>query len=309
MNSFADVIGITRLKSQIYRSLVSCQKRGTEFPHSLLTGLGGTGKSKVARCIAGELNRPFCETEAAELGSRQAIADLLLRESSRCTAPYWVLFIDEIHRLSVDRQEDLYYPMKERRVNTSDGSVRLKPFTLIGATTRIDVLDQGSFVTRFQNVWDFCRYPLIDIETIVGKAFGGMGIVCEAAERYAIAKRALGIPRVAISLAEKVRDQVYYAHHELLRVLAEDVRKVFVLEELDTIGLSKAHITYLRALLSAKGSPKGLSVLSATVGRNKNVVEDTIEPILISLGFVSATPKGRVLTELGFRHLAYQNLA
>ena len=307
--SLGNLVGLMRLKQQVSRSIVSCRIRGATFGHTLLTGLGGTGKTTIARGIAQELGYHFVETEAAELKTRDHVSQILVASNKAAGNRSFLLFIDEIHRLSLERQEALYIPMTNHFVNTQGHRFELKAFTLVGATTRRDMLDAGSFVTRFQNVWDIGRYSLFDMEEIVEREFGRMGLRCYPAERTAVARRCLGIPRVALNLVGKVRDQVLYEHASDLTVYRSDIMKTFSLEELDEIGLNKAHITYLVALLQSNGQPKGLAVLAALLGRNKSVVEDTVEPILLSLGFVSATPKGRILTEKGFRHLAYQGLA
>ena len=301
------IIGLRRLKQQIMRCVVSCRHRSASFPHTLLTGLGGTGKTTIARNIAEMLGIPFFDTEAAELRTRDSVNNWISSNNAKAQGRPFVMFVDEIHRLS-DRQEAFYYPMVDGFVNHNNKKIILNQFTLIGATTRRDMLDQGSFITRFQNVWDIGRYGLADMEKIVRLACENEDLICEAKERSLIARRCLGIPRTAVNLVEKIRDQVLFAHHYDKRVHASDVSVIFNLEEIDCIGLQKAHIRYLLALAQTRSQPKGLGVLSAILGRNKAVVEDTVEPILISLGMISATPKGRILTSKGHDHLVKQGL-
>lgn len=308
VRGFDSMIGLGRLKQQIARCVVSCQIRGVAFPHTLFTGLGGTGKTTMARCIASNLGCHFVETEAADLKTRDHVLDLLLKANTDAGNRSFILFIDECHRL-LALQEALYYPMRDRFVNRGGNKIVLNSWTLIGATTRRDMLDEGSFVTSFQNVWDIGRYSLHDIAALVDREFGKLGLVCWPLERAEIAKRCLGIPRVAVNMVRKIRDQVLFAHPHDPRVSQTDIHEIFALEEIDDIGLTKAHIGYLQALLQSNRQPKGLSVLAALLGRNRAVVEDTVEPMLLSLGMISATPKGRVLTDLGFKHLVRQGIA
>lgn len=304
-----NLIGLGRIKQLIRRAIASARIRRVPMGHCIFTGLGGTGKTTLARGIAQALGCHFVETEAAELKTRDHVNALILRADNEAKARgrSLVLFIDELHRLS--DQESLYYPMKEQIVNRGQEKKSINAFTLIGATTRSDMLDQGSLVTRFQNVWDIGRYDLCDMEQIVAREMMRNGVFAAPLERTAVAKRCLGIPRLAVNMVEKVRDQVLYAHPADLRVRREDVVTIFSLEDIDEIGLSRSHLNYMVALLSSNGQPKGIAVLAAILGRQKCVVEDVVEPILISLGFVSATPRGRVLTEKGYRHLATQGLA
>lgn len=303
-----EILGLGRLKQQISRCVVSCKIRHAPFPHSLISGLGGTGKTTIARSIAKMLGYAFFDTEAAELKTRDTALNWLVDCNDKALALPFVIFIDECHRLG-DRQESFYYPMVDRFANRGGKRIRLNSFTLIGATTRRDMLDQGSFITRFQNVWDIGRYSLSDMEMIVRRECGKQGLASEPAERSAISRRCLGIPRRAVGLVEKVRDQVLYAHSGDLLIRSSDVEDVFRLEEIDCIGLEKAHVQYLRALADTRGHPKGLGMLAAILGRAKTVVEDTIEPILISLGFVATTSKGRLITDRGHNHLVKQGLA
>ena len=301
--ALSGVIGLSRLKQQISRSVVSSRIRHASMGHTLICGAGGCGKSLLARTIAKMLELPFYHIEAAELQSRRIVLDWILKCNGLSGSKSFVLFLDECHRLSVDRQEAFYYPMIERTLEQNGQKIKLNPFTLIGATTRKDMLDQGSFVTRFQNVWDIGRYGFFDILQIIDKAMVREGLVCEVRERCAIASRCLGIPRTAVNLVMKVRDEVLYRHPKDNRVLLRDVLGVFNLEEIDNIGLEKVHLTYLRALAQTPAQPKGLGVLSAMLGRAKPTIEDTVEPILFSLHYVVATPRGRMVTDKGLLHL------
>lgn len=300
LSSFDGVIGLSRLKACIASCLSSCKIRGAPFPHSLLCGNGGTGKTMIARSIASFLGHTFFEIEAAELRNRE-VAQKWILDCNDAAKSSFILFCDEIHRLE-RTQEAFYYPMEDRIVNRRQQRIKLHPFTLIGATTRRDKLDQGSFLNRFKNVWDIERYSLYETELIIQRYCKELGLEWEIAEVSSIARRSLGIPRIAKNLTEKVRDQVLHNHPKLLYIKEEDVLNVFAMEEIDDIGLRTVHRMYMEAL-SRSDIPKGVGVLSAELGMNRNVVEDSIEPILMTLGYVTATSRGRVLTEKGRKHL------
>ena len=296
--------GLILQKARIRRTIVSCQRRGAVFPHTLITGLGGTGKTVLSRAVAEELDVPFVEYEAAALPTRAAVIRALMQgdKMAREIGKPLAIFIDEVHRFDKERQEALYYPMVEHRITTKDGVLEFAPFTLFAATTRPDALDAGSFVTRCQNNWHLGRYDLMEICDILRGIFDNWGITHGPSEIKDIGRRCLGIPRIANNLAAKVRDQIYYRGGDLC-VLPSDITDTFNLEELDSIGLSEQHRVYLMSLYNAGSRPCGLHTMSGLLSMSTSVVEDVIEPILLSLGFVESTSRGRRLTEKGRKHL------
>lgn len=307
----ARIAGLALLKAKIQRAVISCKHRQVPFPHVLLTGLGGTGKTSVAVAIAEELDNFFVRVEAAAFKSRKELVHRMVDASMRaqhCNKTL-LFFIDEAHRLSIAMQESLYYPMEEHFVTTANGDISFPPFTLIAATTRAELLDQGSLITRFRRgiTMNIGRYENYEIQQIVVGLFKEMGLCFDPEAVKAVADRCLGIPRNARNLAEKVRDQVIYRGGPFLAVV-EDCKEVFRLEQLDEIGLSPEHLTLLKILFEAKGQPRGLGLISAKLAMSESAVEDTIEPILLSLGFIDHSPRGRILTPEGHRHLAFQTL-
>lgn len=295
--------GLAIHKARIARSVVSCQRRDAIFPHTLITGIGGTGKTALARAVGEELGYLFKEYEAAALRDRDTIIRCLQQDCKEATASgrTLLIFVDEVHRLG-KLQEVFYYPLKDRYITTPNGPIHFPQFTMFAATTRKDMLDGGSFVTRFTNTWEIERYCTADIEEILCDIFTSWEMSYGPFEIASIAGRCLGIPRLAHNLAEKVRDQVYYRGGPL-KITMNDVNETFQLEGLDRLGLNSIHRKYLAALLEANGKPRGLNTLAARLGQVDSVVEDTIEPILIALGFVDSTPRGRVLALRGIRHL------
>lgn len=305
----ASLKGLHIHKARIRRSIVSSRIRQTVFGHTLLTGVGGTGKTALARAVGEELGCYFKEYEASAFRDRDTIIQCLdtsCREAQDRNRTL-LIFVDEVHRLG-KLQEVFYYPLKDRYITSPNGNIYFPPFTMFAATTRQDMLDGGSFVTRFTNTWEIERYDLADIEEILCDIFTGMDLRYGPFEINSIAKRCLGIPRLAYNLAEKIRDQVYF-RGGLLTISADDVRETFQLEGLDSLGLNSIHRKYLAALFEAGGKPRGLNTLAARLGQVDSVVEDTIEPILIALGFVDSTSRGRVLADRGRRHLESLHMA
>jgi Holliday junction resolvasome RuvABC ATP-dependent DNA helicase subunit len=152
------------------------------------------------------------------------------------------------------------------------------------------------------------RYGDYEIREILARYFCGIGVECGPKEITAIGQRSLGVPRIALGLAEMVRDEVYASHPKDLCVCRRDVMHTFDLEGIDDAGLTKEHRLYLMKLQQAHGEPRGIKTIAASLGTHVDVVEDSIEPILLALGMVDATRVGRKLTPAGHLHLANQGL-
>jgi len=199
------LVGLTNLKKQARRDIIASKITREPFPHTLISSVGGTGKTAVARACAEDLGYHFIEREAASMNSRSQIIYLLTEadHEAKQKGKLLLLFVDEVHRLSLVLQEVFYYPMKEWRVTTKTGMIQFNPFCLFAATTRRDMLDEASFVARFPNKWDIDRYHWTHLKLIVSQYFDKEGIQCNQMELEMIARRCLGIPRQAINLGLK----------------------------------------------------------------------------------------------------------
>jgi len=297
------LIGLTGLKQLAMICLKSCRARGVVFPHSLLFGIGGCGKTSIARAIGEELGYYFVEVEGAAFRKRDEIIECLTRNSILAKKAHepLLLFIDEVHRLHIKLQEALYIPMKEWRSTSTEGDILFPPFTLIAATTRRDMLDERSFVERFPNKWEVTRYHSIHIREIVAALFRKWNMTCDSEMSCLIASRCLGIPRVAANLSAKVRD-VTLASDRLV-VGISDLRLAFELEGLDRIGLTRLHHRYL-SVLNAAVFTRGVASIAAQLNQPVQLIEQGIEPILCELGLVEHGPRGRAITPKGRRYLA-----
>lgn len=298
------LIGMRREKARARIDIAATKRAGEVFPHTLLEGCGGTGKTALALAIAEELHYYSVVTEAAALKTREQIIKRLISahdEAKQAGKPL-LLFVDEVHRLSITLQEVFYYPMdrKEPRITTPTGVVHFKPFTLMAATTRRDELDQASFVKRFGNIWHVTRYSEVDIAKIVNGYFEKQKIRIGYQECRYIASRSLGVPRQALRLSEKVRNVFYASNSRRLDLRHCDV--AIDLEGIDPIGLDELSVRYLK-ILAESPSPRGIGGLAGRLGQQTEVIEGTVEPILLELGMIDRTAKGRMLTPAGKSHL------
>lgn len=304
MTGLNAIKGQALLKSRLYRAIKASRARKTVLPHILLSGLGGTGKTTIAGATASEMQGHFMIIEGAELDSRPKIIELLQQADSEAKSlnkPLY-LFIDECHRLGKKLQEVFYYAMKDWYIRTTSGTIYLAPFCLIAATTRMDMLDQGSFVTRFPLKFDIGRYDEATVMEILMELFSSEGIGFSYHEIESIARRCLGIPRIAHNLFETVRDEVY-ARGGSKQVTMADIHAVFRSEGLDDLGLGPVHRGYLKVLSDAHGKPRSVSLIAAKLSQNINVIEETVEPILLALGLADRGQQGRTITPAGEAHL------
>jgi len=301
LNSLNDLIGLTNEKRKARIAISACKVTGETFPHTLITSIGGLGKTTLCRAIANELGSFFVEREAFSLRNPEQISDLLITSNRDANAAKkkLFLFLDEVHRLTLKMQEVFYYPMKEWKICTRSGYRSINHFTLVAATTRKDMLDDASFVQRFENQWEIKRYSVTDICSIIRKLFIKENISADEYVIRLVAERCLGVPRQASNLAIKMRNYVLSQNRRNLT--ADDVNNVCNIEHIDKIGLSEIHQRYLYELRNSS-VPKGIKSIAGKLSLHEDTVVGTIEPILLSLGFIDIC-KGRILTEAGKKHL------
>ncbi len=307
VTTLSSLIGLTREKRKAKVQIAACQNSGEVFGHCLLYGIGGTGKTVLARAIGSELNCHFVETHAAAFKKREQLFEALVHyseEAQRSGKPL-LFFLDEVHGLKQNLQEALYSAMKEWWIPTDRGKQYIAPFTLMAATTRFDLLDANSFVTRFPNVWEIHRYCEEDIRNIVAYEFDKLGLGYGLSVIIDIAKRCLGVPRIAVTLAKKVR-MTTVATGET-EVTLNHTRRTFDLEEIDKLGLQPVHRRYLEILaaseVNGKLTPLGIGPIAGKMRHHEDMIKGSIEPILLELNFVAPTPRGRTLTKIGLRYL------
>ena len=316
MSGLNGLMGLTSLKKRAEIAIKSCNARNAIFPHTLLYGIGGTGKTSFARAIGEELGYHYHEVEGATLKDREQVIRLLKDQTVKAAMKRTrlLLFVDECHRLSVPMQEVFYIPMVDWKINIPYakrpqkgvealpvGTMHFNKFTLFGATTRVDLLDVNSFYARFINHWHIDRYPDYEMAVIVEHMLKKEKLGHKMAVRWELARRCLGIPRRASNLVKKVRD--YVIAHGRTEATADDVYSACELEGIDQIGLDRTAIRYLIELERSSGVPRGLSGLAASLEEPEDLLSGVVEPILLSLGFISMGTKGRIITSAGLSHL------
>jgi len=303
-----EYVGQRDLIERIRIAIEAAKGRGEPMEHVLLHGPPGLGKTTLAHVIAAEMGtRAYVTSGPALTKAADLIGTLTKMEA------HDVLFIDEIHRLPTAVEEYIYPAMEDFRIDFTVDSgmhskvvtIGLRPFTLIGATTRAGLLTQA-LRTRFGIVHNLGFYPVEDIVRILGRAAGLLrmdGI--PAATLQAIAERSRGTPRVALRLLRRVRD--FAAVRAGGRLDGRTVDDALALEGIDALGLDELDRRYLRTLATTYGGgPAGLEAIAASIGEDALTLEDVVEPYLLQVGFLARTRQGRRLTAAAFRHLGME---
>jgi Holliday junction DNA helicase RuvB len=297
-----EFVGQTALVENLRVAIRAARERGEVLDHVLLSGLPGLGKTTLAYILAREMEAAIHVTSGPALGKPGDLAGLL----SKLDAGE-VLFVDEIHRLAAPVEEILYSAMEDGAVDVvidagmAARSVRfqLKPFTLVGATTREGLLS-SPFRSRFGFLEKLDLYPSEDLERIVRRTAGHLGSTMEDAAVARVARVARGTPRIANRLVKRLRD---FAQVEgkgvVTAALAESTLRRLGIDE---NGLVETDRRILRAL-GRGGGPVGLKTVAVAVGEDEETVEDVYEPFLLTEGWITRTPRGRRLTERAVRWL------
>ena len=295
-----EYVGQTDLVERVRIAVQAAKGRGEPMDHVLLHGPPGLGKTTLAHVIAAEMGTRAVVTSGPALTKAGDLVGTLTRLGAGD-----VLFIDEIHRLPAAVEEYIYPAMEEYRVDfTVDQGMHarmvtlpLKPFTLIGATTRAGLLTQA-LRSRFGLSHHLDFYGQEELERILLRAADLLGVKTDAASVHTLAARSRGTPRVALRLLRRVRDWAQVKGKG--RVDAEAVRAGLELEGVDASGLDELDRKYLRTLARTyKGGPVGLETLAATIGEDHDTLEDLVEPFLLRSELLARTRQGRRLTAAG----------
>ena len=302
---FAQYIGQPTLIRKLRIAVDAAQGRGEPVEHVLLHGPPGLGKTTLAHVVANEMGASIRQTSGPALERAGDLAAILtnLEDSD-------VLFIDETHRLPRPVEEILYPAMEDGQLDLVIGKgpsahtirLDLPRFTLVGATTRAGLIT-GPLRSRFELVERLDFYSPADLEVIVTRSAGILGVEIGPGGAGEIATRARGTPRIANRLLRRVRDfaQVRAGGATLDREVAARALEVF---RIDPRGLDKVDGAILDALIVRfGGGPVGLSTLAVAVGEEPDTIEDVYEPYLLQIGFLRRTPRGRVATAAAFAHV------
>jgi Holliday junction DNA helicase RuvB len=301
---FADFIGQDKIKNNLQVFVAAARGRGEALDHVLLYGPPGLGKTTLAHIIANAMEKKIKVTSGPALEKAGDLAGLLtnLGEGD-------ILFIDEVHRLNHVVEEYLYPAMEDfmldiiidKGANARSIQLRLPKFTLIGATTRAGLLT-GPMRARFGVVVRLDYYLPEQLSLIVNRSAKLLSVEIMPEAATEIARRARGTPRVANRLLRRVRDFAQIDGKKSINtVLASAALNRL---EVDELGLDDMDKRILAAIIEKfAGGPVGVNTLAVAVGEEGETLEEIYEPFLIQQGLLNRTPRGRVATELAYRHL------
>jgi Holliday junction DNA helicase RuvB len=298
-----EYIGQTKVKDALSVYIQAAKTRKESLDHVLLYGPPGLGKTTLSHIIANELGSQFKVTSGPAIEHAADLAAILTNLNQND-----VLFIDEIHRLNKTVEEILYPAMEDFALDFIVGKgpsarnmrLKIKPFTLIGATTRAGMLT-NPLRDRFGVICRLELYTTDELQVIINRSAKILGIKIDEDASREIAMRSRGTPRIANRLLKRVRDyaQVLGEGH-VSKAVADKTLEVM---EIDELGLDVIDRKIMLSIINKfGGGPVGLDTLAATISEDASTIEDVYEPYLLQLGFISRTPRGRVALEPAYKH-------
>jgi Holliday junction DNA helicase RuvB len=299
-----EIVGQQNVVEKLSIAIAAARQRGEPLEHILFYGPPGLGKTTLANVIANEMQAAIRVSSGPALTKQGDVMGLLSNVNTGD-----ILFIDEIHRLSAPVEEFIYPAMEDFKVDfTVDSGLHaktinfpLRRFTLIGATTRAGLLS-APLRSRFGMLYHLEFYTIDDLTLILDRSAKLLGLSCQDGTLEMIAARSRGTPRIANRLLKRVRD---YAQVKGSGKLTKPiVESSLQMERIDHLGLDDLDRAFMKALINTyDGGPAGIEAIAATLGEERDTLEDVVEPFLLQIGFVRRTKRGREITSAACKHL------